>query len=68
MKLLQLNIEDSSQSASDKDWCVSIVNNENESPNDVSDENGDPKYLFGKLGNTEKNIRVDTGSLVSLIT
>ena len=39
-----------------------------ESPNISVVENGDPKYLIVKFGNSEFNILVDMGCVVSVIT
>ena len=45
-----------------------MISEENDSPNKPVDANGDPIYIFVKLGNSEFNIMVDTGSVVSLVT
>ena len=45
-----------------------MITDESVSPNKLVDENGDPKYLFVKLGNSELNIMLDTGSVASLVT
>ena len=51
-----------------QDYYVITTSEGDESSNSSVDENGDPKYLFVKFGNSEFNIIVDTGSVVSLIT
>ena len=51
-----------------QDYYVIMTSEGDESSNSSVDEKGDPKYLFVKFGNSEFNIMVDTGSVVSLIT
>ena len=63
--ILDLN---SSYMDSDEDYYVNMITDECVSPNKLVDENGDPKYFFVKLDNSEFNIMVDAGSVVSLVT
>ena len=56
----------SSCTDSDEDYYVNMISEENDSPNKPVEANGDPIYFLVKLGNSEFNIMVDTGSVAVL--
>ena len=68
VNLVHASDVNSSNRVSDEDYYVNMISEGDDSPKNFVDENNDPKYLFLKFGNSEFNIVVDTGSVVSLTT